>query len=295
MSKLSEKYVAGFLDSDGTICLQCREGWKPTLYVGFSQKTSKDEVLKAIQEEFGGSIKNKKVGEGLYSQLDLCGNKAKNLLNRIAKHLVVKRHYANVCLKLSEEKVSNQKAIREELKIQRRQRSYPLPKHPTRKWLAGYFDGDGCLSVMNIRKPFGQAHIVSHIASSNYDTEGIEIIHKNFGGAIHDMKNGTCKQLVISLSNPSKAKEFLGYFGKHCIVKRDQVLFVLGCADMGHYRDGKNIKSALKQLKAQEQRLSESEVAQLVNTIRDLPKRERDDYHLFYRNAGGRIVGKGAA
>lgn len=295
MSKLSEKYIAGFLDADGTVYLQVRKGWRPTLFVGFSQKTSKDEVLKCIQEEHGGSLSIVKINGGLYSRLTFCGKNAKKLLSRVCKHLVIKKHYAHVCLEESEKKVADAEKLKAYLKEQRRQRSYPLPKHPTRKWTAGYFDGDGCLSVSSIQKPFGQAYIVAHVACSDFDTEGIEILKNFFGGAIHDMRNGRCRQWILSLGAPSKAKKFLGYFGKHCIVKRDQALFVLGCAEMGHYRDGKNIKTALKQLKAQEQRLSESGVAQLLKGIKDLPKQKRNDYHLFYRDAGGRIRGKRAA
>lgn len=295
MSKLSEKYVAGFFDADGTVCLQFNGRGRPTLYVGFSQKTSKDEVLKRIQEEFGGSFGVVKINGGLYSHLTFCSKNAGKLLNRVHKHLVIKRHYASVCMETAEKKVIDSLEVKKYLKSQRRQRSYPVPKHPTRKWLAGYFDGDGCLSVTDIMRPFGQAHIIAHIACSDYDTEGIDCIKNYFGGAIHNMCDGRCRQWALSLSDPSKAKEFLGYFGKHCIVKRDQVLFVLGCAEMGHYRDGKSIKAALKQLKAQEQRLSESGVAQMVSTIKDLPKQKRNDYHLFYRDENGRIAGKRAA
>jgi len=295
MSKLSEKYIAGFLDADGTICLQVRKGERPTLMVAFSQKTSKDEVLKRIQEEYGGTFRIKKINGGSYSDLSFCSNSAKKLLNRICKFLVIKKHYANVCLEESEKKVVNPESLKVYLKEQREQRSCPLPKHPTRKWVAGYFDGDGCLSVRSIQKPFGQASIVAHIACSNFDTEGIVLLHNFFGGAIHDMRNGRCRQWCLSLGSPSKAKQFLGYFSKHCIVKRDQTLFVLGCAKMGHYRDGKSIKAALKQLKAREQRLSESGVAQLLKGIKDLPPSKRSDYHLFYRNKLGRILGKRAA
>lgn len=294
MPKLSEKYIAGFLDADGYMGLQFR-GIKPTLILGFSQKSSKDDVLNRIQSEIGGSKRVKIINGASYSDLTLCSKSAKKALNRIKKYLVIKRNYAHACLDVAEKKIVDKQDAIKNLKFQRLQKSYPLPNFPTRKWLAGYFDGDGCLSVMNTRKPFGQAHIVVHIASSNFDTEGIEILHKSFGGAIHGMRNGRCKQWVLSLDSPSKAKEFLGYFGKHSIVKRDQILFVLGCAEMGHYRDGKNIKSVLKQLKSQEQRLSESGVAKLIGTIKDLPKQKRSDYGDFARNNKGQIIGKKAA
>jgi ribosomal protein S14 len=55
------------------------------------------------------------------------------------------------------------------------------------------------------------------------------------------------------------------------VTKKDQAMFILGCAKMGHYRDGKSIKAGLKHLKAQEHRLSESEadVSGLLKTVED--------------------------
>ena len=290
---LSEKYIAGFLDADGSIHLHCvKDTWKPQINVSFSQKSGRDEVLQLIQQRFGGILTSETIKGASYARLDIRGKLAKMMLNVIARHLVIKRHYAYALLEREQAVIGDRDQLRQWMKEQRRLRSLPLPNFPSRKWLAGYFDGDGCVSVTRIT-PMGAAYLVATIACADYDTEGLEIIQKNFGGVIYDMAQGRCRQWRL-LAQPSKAKDFFGYFGKHSIVKRQEVEFVLGCAGMGHFRDGKNIKSALKQLKSHEHRLSESasEPAALLKTIRDLPVQRRSDYGEFVRNERGRIIGK---
>jgi hypothetical protein len=80
------------------------------------------------------------------------------------------------------------------------------------------------------------------------------------------------------------------------VVKRDQAQFLLGCAKMGHLRDGENIKAALKHLKARPHRLNEqgADIGHLLQKVQDLPRKKRTDYGEFVRNARGHIIGKAA-
>lgn len=291
-SKLSEKYIAGFFDADGTVGLTFKKDCsKPQIAVGFSQKTSQDKVLHMIQEEHGGNVRINTIGGNDYSMLQIYGSTAVSFLNRIKNHLVIKRHYVNVCLDMVGKSFPDHDAAKKYLKQQRRVKSLPLPNFPPRKWLAGYFDGDGCLSVQQLSGA-GTATMVAVIAASDYDTEGIEIISKVYGGFIHDVKGGEVKSWRLSMP-ASKATEFLGYFAKHLVIKREQAEFVLGCAAMGHFRDGRNIKAALKALKAHDHRLSEQsvDITNYLKTVQDLPP-HRQDYSLFTRDTRGKITGK---
>lgn len=292
MPRLSEKYIAGFLDADGCIRVMFRKDTtRPQMQVSFSQKSGWDEVLHRIQEVAGGTVSKSTVKGREYSRLIISGKNARMLLERIAKHLVLKRKQAFAALDVANRPTDDPDGVKTMLRDARESRLDTLPNFPTRKWLAGYFDGDGCLSVTRIKR-LGGATMVAHVAAADYDADGLELLQKAFGGRIHDMRQG-CKQWVLHLP-ASKAKVFLGHFAKHSIVKRDQIHFVLGCAKMGHYRDGKNIKAQLKALKAQEQRLSDSEVASLVSKVRDLPPQKRSDYEQFTRDDRGRITGKAA-
>lgn len=290
MAKLGDKYIAGFFDADGTVGLIFPPGCqRPQIRMAFSQKTSSGRVIELIQKEIGGTVKINTISGDEYSSLTLYGQSAKNALNRIKKHLVLKRHYVNVCLDLANQIVVDVSAAKAYLKEQRKARCLPLPNFPSRRWLAGYFDGDGCLAV-GWRGENRAASVLLRVASSDFDTEGLEIIQKAFGGRIHDMRNGRCRQYVLNMP-PSKAVQVLEYFAKHLVVKKAQAEFILGCAAMGHFRDGERIKAAMKQLKAHDHRLSEPSVQALLESIRDLPP-HKQDYSLFVRGECGRITGK---
>jgi hypothetical protein len=270
VATLSDKYIAGFLDSDGCISVNLKQGkYKPLLHLNFSQKTGQDKVLSLIQDAIGGVQEVKELNGSSYSAINLSGSAAEKALNRIKKHLVIKRRYADVCLDMVMQRTAvDVETARAYLKAQRREASLPLPNFPPRKWLAGYFDGDGCVTAT--RRGTGSAVLAVSIASSSYDQEGISIIAKNFGGGVYAHGNESTTRLWQMALPPSKAKEFFGYFAKHMITKRDQAEFVLGCAAMGHYRDGETIKAVLKQLKAREHRLSipDVNVSELVATVK---------------------------
>jgi len=273
MSKLSNKYIAGFIDADGCVQVQWKQGiYKPLLNVSMSQATLQDEVLYRIQKENGGRIRTKRVKERDYTELTFVGSAAESLLNRVKNELVIKRHYAHAVLSVIEkrEPPADLNATKQWLKEQRRVKSLPLPNFPPRKWLAGYFDGDGSIWTI-YRKSGGHAQVAAGISCSHYDTEGIETIHKAFGGVIkpHAQGNNNVQQWIVSLS-PSKAISFLEYFAKHLIVKRDQANYILACARMGNFRDGLTIHKAIKHLKAHPHRLSEPgvDVGALVANVK---------------------------
>lgn len=259
-SILSEKYIAGFLDADGCIGIHWRSGkYNPQIYLEFSQKTSQDKVIELIHQVTGGCLNYKIVNDVSYTRLNIRAKQAEKILNRIRKYLVLKKRYAGYCLDLvAKGRPLNLDDVKKSMKEQRKVKSLPLPNYPSRKWLAGYFDGDGCLYAVINKKHVANIHF--SIASSWFDSEGIEIIQKAFGGTIRIMNQGNRVHQLINSLSPSKAKKFLRYFSKYLIVKKSQAQFILGCAEMGHYRDGRSINSALKQLKAHQHRLSEPEV-----------------------------------
>jgi hypothetical protein len=196
------------------------------------------------------------------------------LLNRIKNFSVLKRRYIEVCLDMRSRVVDRSQVdlLRAYMKAQRKIKSYPIPTFPPRKWLAGYFDGDGCLSAsVHKNSKHGGAAVVVNIPAENCYEGGIELIHKAYGGSIKQMRENV-KQWYLSVP-ASKAKEFFGYFGKYSIVKKSQIEFILKCAEMGHFRDGKSIVASLKHLKAHPHRLSEPkpDVNTLVQSVKDVP------------------------
>jgi len=283
MSRLGDKYIAGFLDADGCITMEWSEIKrdfaspirKPHLVLKFAQLTQKDEVIYRIQEAIGGRISSRMMNDkDFYTSLIIAGKDAEMALSRIQKYLVVKRHIAGIALEMNK-KTMDRKEGTAFFRMNRKVQSYPLPNFPTRQWLAGYFDGDGCFAT---RLPKGRSAVqfMAEIACSDYDSEGIELIQKVFGGAIHPHgAEGHLRVWSMAIS-PSKAKQFVGYFNKHLIVKKEQSDFILGCADMGHYRDGISIKSAMKQLKAHPHRLNEPRpnASMFLKDVREMSGKE---------------------
>jgi len=278
---VSDKYMAGFLDSDGCIAFQWKQGkYRPLLQVIFSQKMTQDRPVEMIHKQEGGYLYYNEINARKYTQLTFTGDKGVSFLNRLRKHLVIKRSYAEACLDIAErKKVVNLKLAKQYLKERRKMPSLPIPNFPSRKWLAGYIDGDGCLYSRIGYK--GSCQINLGIACSWFDVEGIQLIQKSFGGSIRTMSQGNrVQQLIIGLP-PSKALSMLSYFAKHLLIKRDQAYFVMGCARIGHYRNGKGIHAGLKQLKAREHRLSETDASidDLLLAVRD---EKNEDY--IYRS-----------
>ncbi|MCZ4284548.1 LAGLIDADG family homing endonuclease [Marinobacter salarius] len=273
MARLSEKYIAGFLDSDGSIGIAYRyigksrdsSQMRTHVMLSFTQLTRRDEVLHRIQEVIGGSLQYNE--ERQATCLKLLGKKAEMALARIQKHLVIKRHYAAVVLDIVGN-IVDRKETTAFLKAERKRKSLPLPNYPSRKWMAGYLDGDGCFGV-RVPKNRTSAQITLEASSSDYDSEGIELIHKAFGGSISRTGNGISNYTLTM--PPSKARQVLGHWGKYAIIKKSQADFILGCAKMGHYRDGKSIKASLKQLKAQPHRLSEPGlINEMLENVKDI-------------------------
>jgi hypothetical protein len=288
MSILSDKYLAGFLDSDGYIGISWRGGkFSPQLTLEWSQKTSQDKIIELIHDQLGGS-KSFKIIKGIsYSRVSFRAKEAMWIVSRIKKYLVIKRAYAEHCIALIENgKTPEWKDRAKEMKEARKIKSLPLPNFPARKWLAGYVDGDGSFFATMQRNGLKQScSCFLSIGCAECDTEGIEIIQKNFGGRIGDMAGGKVKQLVIHLT-PTKAIELIGYFGKYLIVKKDQADFILNIAEkIGHYRDGKKIFDTLKDLKAYQHRLSEPEVnvRKLSDEVKDISF--RGHWHSFKRQS----------
>ena len=258
MKTLSDKYIAGFLDADGSIRLD-KHG---RLWIEFSQKQSNDGVLVLIHGVLGGSILDhhgsRRGKRTLGTRVVITGKRAHGVLNRLKKHLVVKAQKAEEVLSTLEE--------RPEAIVSRK-------VHPSRSWLAGYFDGDGMISGAITNSKYGSASIRTSVTSNARELRGLELIQKAFGGVIRVLDNTSRWELTLPAS---KAISFFSYFAKHLRIKREQAYYVLGCAAMGHFRDGNAITATLKAQKLHPHRLSdlhtEVDVSLELGEVRNLTK-----------------------
>lgn len=270
-TKITEKYLAGFIDSDGSFGIRFQKtkgGLGVIMSLSAAQSEAKSKVINLIQQSFGGYVnvttRPTGFGGGAMASWSAPSKQARMILSRIEKYLVGKRRFAKFCIDYAlrnrgrtytENEAEHEKEM---FAIERAMYSAPLPNYPSRQWLAGYFDGDGCVAS-GLRNGKTAVHGVIQARVEDERRENLDLLLKAFGGNIYP--NGEKKSSVwVLMLEPSKAKEFLGHFAKHSIVKRSQVYFAMGCAEGGNYRDGEPIHRSLQLLKAQEQRLSNPEV-----------------------------------
>ena len=266
---MNEKYLAGFIDADGHLSVRARKNARPDLELSISQRAEYRDVLDYAKRIFGGAIREKR--EGKYLELQLKCGPARKAMERLKKYMVIKRHHAEQMIELvrsagilrTDEDV---RAVRNQVRSIRQKPATTLPNFPPRKWLAGYVDGDGSFAVKKCRKTGYAYPKLTILAAPNY-TAGIELIQKCFGGKI--WQHGENFQYTLQLSQPSKARQVIGYFAQHLQIKKGQAYFLTGCARAGNFRDGETVRQAIKALNAQQHRLSDptSKAANLVSMV----------------------------
>lgn len=266
----SEKYMAGLLDADGYIGIRCRIGARPDLDVQIMQRAKYSDICDAFKE-FGGHVISKY--DGKYIGISMRTKHARMCLERLKGFMVVKRQLSTDFIKLVDEadvlkSAEEVLAFRAKAKSIKWQPQTFMPNYPSRKWLAGYFDGDGSFNV-KVCKKTGYAYPTAAVLSEPRYSNGILLLQKAFGGNICTLADGNLLW-QLQLSQPSKTTEFLEHFAKHLVEKRAQAYFLLGCASNGNFRDGNAIRETIKSLNTQQHRLSDpaGEAAKLVRDIR---------------------------
>lgn len=273
---ISEKYLAGFIDADGHFGVRYRIGATPDLIFVLSQRIDRVYVIQDLREMF--DVAAAITVKGKYANLSLRCGPAVRVMERLAKYMVMRRRYVEWLLVSRKlwpvmRDQSDIAKVKAEVKAARRwcDSDAELPNYPTRKWMAGYIDADGCF-IANATNSGCYARL--SFVTEPFDTEAIRLLHKAFGGSIHTMKCGNVAYSLY-LGDPSKAIEVLEFCAPHLEAKKAVAYFLLGCAKNGNFRDGDTIHKIVKQLNSQEQRLSDptSEAARLLSTVKfDIPK-----------------------
>lgn len=221
---IDTKYFAGFVDSDGSITIHAyklaNNLFKIYPKVNIGQLSFRDHNLKELAEYYNVNVNYRDSAD--MTLIDLNGTKAVSFLNLIKKHLVIKDELAEYVLNVSDKEVTQDEldSIRLVIK-QLRKKNTPTKNHPSRKWMAGYIDGDGCFYAKI--KPTGVLDCRLIIASSADAIAGIELIKKAFGGHIRITGNSSFYTLNLS---KDKAIELYEYIGQHLRIKKSQMVIV---------------------------------------------------------------------
>ena len=144
---ITPEYCAGFFDADGSVYIS-----NNTLFVNFTQCVL--EILLLIQKQYGGEIyerNGKNENQRKQYLLRIVGNKCENILKELSKYSVLKCHKVDKAVEFlnyinkwsSEEKINIINYIKTENKLDD-------DKYFSRinwKYIAGFFDGDGCITL----------------------------------------------------------------------------------------------------------------------------------------------------
>lgn len=233
-SETEKKYFAGLLDADGWLCISYNKGYA-RLVLGLELSESCDRDGKLI-EYLGSKVGNTSTrdrDENWATQNTWTVGKRKDLeltLPHIIKHMVVKgakwQYLLEQFRKLKGCKITQEDilSIREEAD----KRVGPLkPKnHPTWAWTAGYIDGDGWY-LRRVRTRQIEMHV--GVVSHKDHIEGLELLHKAFGGVLKDDSTGNCKRWIRNLGPRDKsfAINFLKKMAQHSKLKTWKVEQIL--------------------------------------------------------------------
>jgi len=247
---INVKYYAGLFDADGCFDFRPTKRDNGLYYINISATLYQKDirVFDELVKEYGVEVKATKG----CSYIRLHGSKAQMFMNIIKNHLVIKKEVVEYLLSIKGSTVKDIKALRSLVK-QKRGESSPEKNYPSRQWLAGYVDGDGCL-YSSFRKKDGNLEFKLAVVSHKTQEAGLLLIKKAFGGFI--TKQGDVRKYNLSLS-VNKGKQILGFFGKHLKMKKRQADLILDCLNTGKhflrrnatYFDNEKIHRQLQELK----------------------------------------------
>jgi hypothetical protein len=244
------KYYAGLFDADGSFDIWPTKRDNGSYYINIKavlyQKDKK--VFNDIVEEYGVEVKQAPT----CSYITLHGSKAEMFMNIIKKHLVIKRDIVDLLLSLKGKTTNDIKGVRKSIQ-EARKRNSSGKNHPSRQWMAGYVDGDGCLHS-SFRKKDGNLEFKLSVVSHYTQEAGLLLLQKAFGGYI--TKQGSVRKWNLCLSR-TKGKQVLPFFKKHLKVKKEQADLILDCLNTGKhfrkrgasYEGNRNIHLQLQELK----------------------------------------------
>lgn len=227
---INVKYYAGLFDSDGSFDFRANKRDNGNYYLDVKAVLYQKDVrpLIPLARRFNVPIRE---GKGC-SYVTLQGNKALNLMELIKNHLVVKKQVVDYLISIKGKTVEDIETVRETVKLKRKEAA-PEKNYPSRAWMAGYIDGDGCLHS-SFRKKDGNLEFKLTVVSHLTQRAGIDLLHKAFKGYV--TTQGDCVRWSLSLS-VTKGKQVLNFFSQHLVMKKDQAYLILECLETRkHFR-----------------------------------------------------------
>lgn len=221
------EYAAGMMDADGCFGIHPKkrsdgETYKIRIYCKVDQKVT-SHFLQELSDEYSVTLMRQPNG---VSKVTLYGVDAEHFTKRIRPYLIIKDQIADYILSLRGLTVTKDelKLIRTRLKSLRDDRKV-YNRNITDRYIAGFIDGDGWLTVLYDKKSgYLQFKLgaLSHISQA----QTLHLLQERFGGAFSYKKNGTNVTWSIAITQDKLTE--LKFLSEHLRQKRDRFLFIYG-------------------------------------------------------------------
>lgn len=239
MRKFNEtlnKYVAGFIDADGTLAFHFNKTvdghYRIGLQFGIAQIDQRGRGFKLLQYlrdfyDVGGIFDVPTKQQKFWKVADK--NQLERFLPHIIKHLVIKgKHFQRMLEKrrelsgvnLTKEQVEELRAFAKTSRADTGSTRYK--KYPSPAWLAGYIDGDGYLRCSE-REHWLKIHVQAS------DVVAVELIQMAYGGNIRKTKHDNIKEFRLNFgaSFYGTANKVLKAIIPHLRLKRHDAEMIL--------------------------------------------------------------------
>lgn len=199
------KYVAGFVDADGTLAFHFNKTvdgfFRIGLQFGITQIDNRGRGFKLLQDLRDaydvGSITDVKDKNQKYWKV-AGKNDLEKFLPHIIKHMVIKgKHFQRMLEKrrelsgvdLTQDQVDELRRFAKESRADTGSTRYKKNASPA--WLAGYIDGDGYLRCSE-REHWLKIHV------QKSDVCSVELIQRTYGGKIYDTAKENIKEFRLN-------------------------------------------------------------------------------------------------
>lgn len=134
----------------------------------------------------------------------------------------------------------------------------------TPEWLAGFFDGEGCVTVVKARK----SNFTPVVTFTNTDLETLQVIQRQYGGTLHfkGERRGWNKGYMLKFAGAGAARRILVVIQPFLITKKREVDFFL-TAWFSTFEGRRGKKISPEQLEIREQIKSQLSAMKLRNTL----------------------------
>ena len=119
----------------------------------------------------------------------------------------------------------------------------------TPEWLAGFFDGEGCLTILRSKR---HAHFTPQATFTNTDLRVLQLIQASYGGTIHARNNPKQWNEAYSLtfSGTQETRRILLILQPFLVLKKAEAdFFLTEWTDVVNGRQGKPVTDEVLQVR----------------------------------------------